>query len=172
MPETDISELEILFLALNDKTRLRLLALMASGPVSVGYLVDSLGESQPKVSRHLAYMRNAGIVNTRRDGKWIFYGIEYPRDASLREIMETVVNSVSTGTARKEARPVATKSRARKKTQIYNTYGKADIINANIYAEPDINEDIAEIVGPIDEEMFYGSEPSAEPEDDLDVFLL
>src|SRR3982750_2725891 len=92
--QTNISDLELLFLALNDKTRLRLLGLMADGEVSVGYLADSLNESQPKVSRHLAYMRNAGIVNTRRDGKWIYYGIEYPRDASLRAIMEMVIRSM------------------------------------------------------------------------------
>jgi len=69
-------ELEKLFLALSDKTRMRLLTLMADGEVSVGYLADALNQSQPKISRHLAYLRNMGLVSTRRDGKWIFYEID------------------------------------------------------------------------------------------------
>src|ERR1043165_8100668 len=73
--ENHYAELERLFLGLGDKTRLRLLGLMANGPVPVGYLVEQLGESQPKVSRHLAYLRGAGLVETSRDGKWIYYGI-------------------------------------------------------------------------------------------------
>src|SRR4051812_39099137 len=95
MPDADLRDLETLFLALNDKTRLRLLALMADGPVSVGYLADGLGESQPKISRHLAYMRNAGVVHTERDGKWIYYGIQYPEDMSQRRILEMVVRAVA-----------------------------------------------------------------------------
>ena len=95
MIESDFRELEKLFLALGDKTRLRLLALMADGEVAVGFLADRLGESQPKVSRHLAYLRNAGVVYTRRDGKWIYYGISYPQDASLRRVLETVVRGIA-----------------------------------------------------------------------------
>ena len=95
MKETDFRELERLFLALGDKTRLRLLALMADGEVAVGFLANRLGESQPKVSRHLAYLRNSGVVYTRRDGKWIYYGISYPQDVSLREILETVIRSIA-----------------------------------------------------------------------------
>ena len=53
MQENTLNELGNLFLALSDKTRLRLLSLMANGEVSVGYLADQLGESQPKISRHL-----------------------------------------------------------------------------------------------------------------------
>ena len=75
-----LTELENLFLALSDKTRLRLLALMADGEVPVGFLADKLGESQPKTSRHLAYLRNAGLVSARRDGKWIYYNIQRPAD--------------------------------------------------------------------------------------------
>jgi DNA-binding transcriptional ArsR family regulator len=94
MQESNFVELETLFLALGDKTRLKLLALMADGPVAVGFLADRLDESQPKVSRHLAYLRNAGVVSTRRDGKWIYYGINYLADASQRRILDTVVQSI------------------------------------------------------------------------------
>ena len=68
------------FLALADKTRLRLLNLMREGEICVGSLVEVLNESQPKIYRHLAYMRNAGIVETRREGKWIHYKISQPAD--------------------------------------------------------------------------------------------
>ncbi len=77
---TFLLDLEIFFMALADKTRLRLLNLMRENEVSVGFLVDILGESQPKVSRHLAYLRTAGIVEARRDGKWIYYKITTPSD--------------------------------------------------------------------------------------------
>ncbi len=95
MHETTFAQLETMFLALGDKTRLRLLALMADGPVAVGFLADRLKESQPKVSRHLAYLRNAGMVTTSRDGKWVYYGIRYPRDAAQRRILESLISSIA-----------------------------------------------------------------------------
>ena len=95
MQESTFAQLETMFLALGDKTRLRLLALMADGPVAVGFLADRLKESQPKVSRHLAYLRNAGMVTTARDGKWVYYGIKYSRDAAQRRILEGVISSIT-----------------------------------------------------------------------------
>ncbi len=74
-----LDEIEKVFMAFGDKTRLRLLYLMRRGEVSVNYLCGSLGTSQPKVSRHLAYLRSMDIVHTRRDGKWIFYSLNEPR---------------------------------------------------------------------------------------------
>jgi DNA-binding transcriptional ArsR family regulator len=71
-------EMERVFLALGDKTRIKLVGLMRTGEVSVNYLCESLGESQPKISRHLAYLRSMGMVNTRRDGKWIYYSLAEP----------------------------------------------------------------------------------------------
>ena len=58
-----------------------------SNQVSVGFLADSLGESQPKISRHLAYLRTAGLVSTRRDGKWIYYGMQVPADEVVGNAM-------------------------------------------------------------------------------------
>lgn len=95
MQETTFTQLETMFLALGDKTRLRLLALMADGPVAVGFLADRLKESQPKVSRHLAYLRNAGMVTASRDGKWVYYGINYPRNVTQRRILEGLVSSIA-----------------------------------------------------------------------------
>ena len=95
MQESDFSQLANLFLSLSDKTRLRLLALLADGEVAVGFLADRLGESQPKISRHLAYLRNAGVVYTRRDGKWIYYGIEAPEDAAVRRVLEVTIENIA-----------------------------------------------------------------------------
>jgi ArsR family transcriptional regulator len=166
MIETDLSELERLFLALNDKTRLRLLALMKDGPVVVGFLADRLNESQPKISRHLAYMRNAGIVHTQRDGKWIYYGISYPENTFLRQILEMVVETLVDHDA--DGIDGAFSGDAVLGNHDDNIYAQADIVE-NTLTEAYISEEIAEIVGPIDDEMFYGSD--AEPEE-MDVFLL
>ena len=66
------------FQALGDRTRLRILNLIGDQEVCVCYFVQVLNESQPKISRHLAYLRNAGVVSTRRDGKWMHYRIATP----------------------------------------------------------------------------------------------
>ena len=91
MHKSNLIDLENLFLALSDKTRLRLLALMADGEVPVGFLADSLGESQPKTSRHLAYLRNAGLVSSRRDGKRIYYNIDRPTNSTVERDRKSVV---------------------------------------------------------------------------------
>jgi len=85
------SEMENLFLALSDRTRLQLLSLMGSNEVSVGFLCNSLGQSQPKISRHLAYLRSSGLVSTRRDGKWIYYRIEPPAELSAQAVLAAAV---------------------------------------------------------------------------------
>jgi DNA-binding transcriptional ArsR family regulator len=95
----DLAALENLFLGLADKTRLRLLGLMAEGPVAVGHLVSETGESQPKISRHLAYLRNAGLVDTTRDGKWIYYGLADLADAAAGSVFRCVVDEMSGKTA-------------------------------------------------------------------------
>lgn len=94
--EDSIGSLEQLFLALADKTRLRLLGLMADGEVSVGYLAERISESQPKVSRHLAYLRNAGIVSTRRDGKWVYYSISPADDPAAANVLDALLANFRT----------------------------------------------------------------------------
>ncbi len=76
-----------LFAALADRTRLRLLNLLGGSEVCVCYLVEILGQSQAKVSRHLAYLRRAGIVAARREGKWIHYRIVPPPDKATQSIL-------------------------------------------------------------------------------------
>ena len=82
-----------LFAALADRTRLRILNLMQGREVCVCYFVEILEQGQPKISRHLAYLRRAGIVAARRDGKWMHYSIELPEDERARAILETTFAS-------------------------------------------------------------------------------
>jgi ArsR family transcriptional regulator len=75
------------FQALGDNTRLRLLNLMGENEVCVCYFVEILGQSQPKISRHLAYLRRAGIVEARRDGKWMHYRIVMPPNIGAAQVL-------------------------------------------------------------------------------------
>jgi ArsR family transcriptional regulator len=72
---------------LGDNTRLRLLNLMGDQEICVCYLVEILEQGQPKISRHLAYLRSAGIVEARRDGKWMHYRIVMPPHAGAAQIL-------------------------------------------------------------------------------------
>jgi ArsR family transcriptional regulator len=83
--------LDLLFRALADPTRLRLLNLIADREICVCYLVEILRMSQPKVSRHLAYLRRAGIVASRRDGKWMHYRLRTPDDDAAAAILREVL---------------------------------------------------------------------------------
>jgi ArsR family transcriptional regulator, arsenate/arsenite/antimonite-responsive transcriptional repressor len=83
-----------LFAALADPTRLRLLNLIAGREVCVCYLVEVLRQSQPKISRHLAYLRRAGIVSARREGKWMHYSISRPKEAMAASILDTAIDSL------------------------------------------------------------------------------
>jgi ArsR family transcriptional regulator len=80
-------ELERFFQALGDKTRLRLLNLMGDQELCVCFFVEILGSPQPKISRHLAYLRSAGIVTARREGKWMHYRIAMPPHAGAAHIL-------------------------------------------------------------------------------------
>ena len=86
--ENQLSEMETLFLALADKTRLRLLNLMRVDEVCVCYFTEVLGESQPKISRHLAYLRNAEVVSARREGKWMNYSIQIPENPAAAQLLQ------------------------------------------------------------------------------------
>lgn len=86
-------DLPRIFAALSDRTRLRLLNLMRDREVCVCYFVDILGQSQPKISRHLAYLRRAGIVSARREGKWMHYRIARPTDAAAAAVLEATLQS-------------------------------------------------------------------------------
>jgi ArsR family transcriptional regulator len=84
-------DIERFFVALSDRTRLRLLNLMGEDEVCVCFFVEILGEPQPKISRHLAYLRRAGIVEARREGKWIHYRVVVPADQHAARVLKDVL---------------------------------------------------------------------------------
>ena len=90
-----IDELELVFKALADKTRLRILALLGRDEVCVCHIHDSLGLPQPTVSRHLAYLRRVGLVDVRRDGVWMHYQISRGLDAVVQRVVTAAVEAVS-----------------------------------------------------------------------------
>jgi ArsR family transcriptional regulator len=82
--------METLFKALADRTRLRLLNLMGDDEVCVCFFVEILQTNQPKISRHLAYLRNAQVVGARREGKWMHYRVVEPPDLHAARIFNEV----------------------------------------------------------------------------------
>jgi ArsR family transcriptional regulator len=89
-----IHELADLYAALADATRLRILGLLADGEVCVCHIHDALRLPQPTVSRHLAYLRRAGLVHTRRDGLWIHYRLAEVVDPSARAAVSAAIHAI------------------------------------------------------------------------------
>jgi ArsR family transcriptional regulator len=87
-------DLALLFAALSDRTRLRLLNLMDGREVCVCYFVEILGQSQPKISRHLAYLRRAGVVAARREGTWMHYKIIVPAHTGASRILRETLAAI------------------------------------------------------------------------------
>jgi ArsR family transcriptional regulator len=83
-------DMELFFAALADRTRLRLLNLMGGDEVCVCFFVEILKTNQPKISRHLAYLRKAGLVETRREGKWMHYKVVEPADSHAAHVFGEV----------------------------------------------------------------------------------
>ncbi|HEU5400235.1 MAG TPA: metalloregulator ArsR/SmtB family transcription factor, partial [Terriglobales bacterium] len=89
--------LDALLKTLADRTRLRLLNLMGDHEICVCFLVEALKTSQPKISRHLAYLRRSGIVAARREGLWMHYRISRPSDTNLARVLDSVLESAAHG---------------------------------------------------------------------------
>ena len=102
-----------IFRAFSDATRLRILSLLKAGELCVGDLVAVLGVPQPKVSRHLAYLRRAGLVEARGQGLWNFYRLAAPTTAFHGKLIECL--SACFGDVPKVARD-AEKAKALKKS--------------------------------------------------------
>ena len=86
--------MEGFFKALADATRLRILGLLLTGEVCVCHIHESLKIPQPKASRHLAYLRRVGLVDSRRDGLWIHYRMAELSDPVLKTIGQAVVHGL------------------------------------------------------------------------------
>lgn len=87
---------ELFFRALADRTRLRLLNLLRTDEVCVCFFVETLKTNQPKISRHLAYLRRAGIVDVRRDGPWMHYRVVEPADPDAARVLKDVMSWLAT----------------------------------------------------------------------------
>ena len=109
MKNDTVSELELFFAALADKTRLRLLNLMRDGEVCVCFFAETLETNNPKISRHLAYLKRAGLVKARRDGKWMHYRIDKPTDPSRSRILVDVFASFEYDAQMQKDKKVLTK---------------------------------------------------------------
>ena len=88
MPKTTTLAPDVLFAALSDPTRLRLLSLMRAGEVCVCDLVGALDVPQPTASRHLAILRRAGFAVVRKQGLWSYYSLAEPRSALHAKLLE------------------------------------------------------------------------------------
>lgn len=84
-------DLELFFAAMADRTRLRLLNLMRDGEVCVCFFAETLDANNPKISRHLSYLKRAGLVAGRRDGKWMHYRISKPQDEKAAEVFANIM---------------------------------------------------------------------------------
>lgn len=94
MAVDQLNRLEDLFKALADRTRLRILALLAAGEVCVCNIHESLNLPQPTVSRHLAYLRRTGLVETRREGVWMHYRLSPPAERLAASIVDAALHAV------------------------------------------------------------------------------
>ncbi|MFN6962241.1 MAG: ArsR/SmtB family transcription factor [Pyrinomonadaceae bacterium] len=83
------------FAALADRTRLRLLNLLKDGEVCVCFFADAIGTNNPKISRHLAYLKRAGLVSARRDGKWVHYSLVRPANQHAAAALDAALAIVA-----------------------------------------------------------------------------
>jgi ArsR family transcriptional regulator len=94
MHDARLDALETVFKALADGTRLRIIGLLVNGEVCVCHIHDSLGIPQSMASRHLAYLRRAGLVSTRKDGLWVHYRLAELTDPVLDAVLSAVAHAV------------------------------------------------------------------------------
>ena len=106
-----LASLETVFKALADQTRLRILALLAGGEVCVCDIHETLGISQPKASRHLAYLRRAGLVADRKAGLWVHYRLAEPGDPVVETILAGALHCLGHVPGVKTVEPAAPRKR-------------------------------------------------------------
>lgn len=82
------SRVDLLFRAFSDRTRLRILNLLAGGERCVCDLVEVLDVPQPTASRHLAYLRRAGLVKARKEGLWNYYRLSKARGVLHEKLLD------------------------------------------------------------------------------------
>ncbi len=90
-----LEEMETVLKAAADRTRLRILGLLLGGEVCVCHICDSLKIPQPKASRHLAYLKRAGLVTARKEGLWVHYRLARPADDILGTVLASVTHCLT-----------------------------------------------------------------------------
>ncbi len=113
-----VDEMETLFKALADKTRLRIIALLGNNEVCVCHIHDSLGLPQPTVSRHLAYLRRSGVVDVRRDGVWMHYQVARSLSPLVRVVVAATLEAL-------QQLPTTTRDRK----QFQRTFGQLYVLD-------------------------------------------
>ena len=94
--ELDLKPLSRLFRALGDETRLRIVALLAHGELCVCHVEQALGLTQPNASRQLGLLRTAGVLDSRRDGTWVYYRIVPQEHEAVQRLLEVLTDSLTT----------------------------------------------------------------------------
>src|ERR1043166_5204223 len=87
-----VNRVDLVFRAVADPTRLRILNLLRGGERCVCELVDALHVPQPKASRHLAYLRRAELVSVRKQGLWAYYKLAPARDAFHAKLLDCLAS--------------------------------------------------------------------------------
>ena len=91
--QMDVRPVSKVLKAVADESRLRIIALLAHGELCVCHVESALGLSQPNASRQLGLLRAAGVVDTRRDGNWIYYRLAPQTDETCKQVLRTLVKS-------------------------------------------------------------------------------
>lgn len=97
--KTPALPLDRVFAALADETRRRILGLLASGEICVCHIHEALDVPQPTASRHLAHLRKAGLVATRRDGLWVHYRLAEIEDEAINAVLRSALSALSSNGA-------------------------------------------------------------------------
>ncbi len=125
--------MDTLFRALADATRLRLLNLIADREICVCYFVEILRISQPKISRHLAYLRRAGIIEARREGKWMHYRLAMPQDRAAASILrETLKHLKRKPEMRKDSSRLSSACCAPRKYELPQAAPQPTVVNLEL----------------------------------------
>jgi ArsR family transcriptional regulator len=82
------TQVNLMFRAFSDRTRLRILRLLLDGELCVGDIITVIQVPQPTASRHLAYLRKAGLVHTRKNGLWNHYRIAPAETRFQRDLIK------------------------------------------------------------------------------------
>ena len=91
----DLEALTVVYAALADPTRLRILSLLGQDEVCVCHIHASLDVPQPTASRHLAYLRKAGLVEARRDGVWMHYRLAHLENPVIAQVVRTALHALT-----------------------------------------------------------------------------